>query len=513
MIGVHPHHRTPSQLKPHPLPRQQVPLKCGQAISYLEVQVVRHTSPLTPSQLPDTTASLLAPTVTSSTQLPVRAARSGKFSSDFVQFGALSSLREEDRGGEGGIVGERRGEEGGREEEEEGERRTEDTSSSQHPMLPDTSSQSSTQPVPGAPVTATADNSSETQKKKPRKPKGKVVPSRYLSSTKSTPSVSNKTLSTSTATATIHRTQQLSKKTSRSAQRAGRKDSSKVSSRVSSSSVAPSSSLSTTLPRHLFTPSGLTSSTPKVGSQLLAQSVPTTALQGSFTDASTTAPVSNTYTATRPSTLSRHRTKTPAASGSIGGHPNAESEVELLYCRLLQASYLDVKSAKALRVQEEAAKTQLHTLWREVEERRKECQRLRGELETVRRNTVLSSVLDVQAKELAPVISSLPRLQQQHSALAVSLDATRHELPTSGLIPATERTSSLPRKISIFRDTWFSPTRSTGDRTVSVGGAALRYCHTHQQQTTLCKSPLRERNFTCPAWPSWSQSQPQTAFL
>ena len=57
--------------------------------------------------------------------------------------------------------------------------------------------------------------SSETQKKKPRKPKGKVVPSRYLSSTKSTPSVSNKTLSTSTATATIHRTQQLSKKTSR----------------------------------------------------------------------------------------------------------------------------------------------------------------------------------------------------------------------------------------------------------------------------------------------------------
>ena len=106
-----------------------------------EVQVVRHTSPLTPSQLPDTTASLLAPTVTSSTQLPVRAARSGKFSSDFVQFGALSSLREEDRGGEGGIVGERRGEEGGREEEEEGERRTEDTSSSQHPMLPDTSSQ------------------------------------------------------------------------------------------------------------------------------------------------------------------------------------------------------------------------------------------------------------------------------------------------------------------------------------------------------------------------------------
>jgi hypothetical protein len=100
----------------------------------------------------------------------------------------------------------------------------------------------------------------------------------------------------------------------------------------------------------------LTSSTPKVGSQLLAQSVPTTALQGSFTDASTAAPVSNTYTTTRPSTLSRHRTKTPAASGSIGGHPNAESEVELLYCRLLQASYLDVKSAKALRVQEEAAK-------------------------------------------------------------------------------------------------------------------------------------------------------------
>ena len=115
---------------------------------------------------------------------------------------------------------------------------------------------------------------SETQKKKPRKPKGKVVPSRYLSSTKSTPSVSNKTLSTSSATATINKTQQLSKKTSRvrhqlpviaschvlclgkSAQRPGRKDSSRVSSRGSSSGVAPSSSLSTALPRHPFTPSG-----------------------------------------------------------------------------------------------------------------------------------------------------------------------------------------------------------------------------------------------------------------
>lgn len=43
-----------------------------------------------------------------------------------------------------------------------------------------------------------------------------------------------------------------------------------------------------------------------------------------------------------------------------------------------------------------------------------------------------------QEKELAPVISSLPQLQQHHSALALSLDATRHELPTSGLIPTTE---------------------------------------------------------------------------
>ena len=103
--------------------------------------------------------------------------------------------------------------------------------------------------------------------------------------------------------------------------------------------------------------------------------------------------------------------------------------------------------------------SQLQLLWGEVERRRVECERLRQELETVKRNTVLSSVLEVQVyhihsshthiythhtthtqeKELAPVVNGLPQLQQQHSALAVSLDATRHELPTSGLLPVTER--------------------------------------------------------------------------
>ena len=100
-------------------------------------------------------------------------------------------------------------------------------------------------------------------------------------------------------------------------------------------------------------------------------------------------------------------------------------------------------------------------LWEEVEGRRRECAALKRELETVKRHSLLSSVLDTQvhththtlslsalhpplmlvpqAKELSPVIQSLPQLQQCHSSLALALDATRHELPTSGLTTLTER--------------------------------------------------------------------------
>jgi hypothetical protein len=156
-VSLNSHNDRGSPSSSHTLPPQTTPIATSASTIEMwssqlpEVQVVRHTPFLTPGQWPDTTASLLAPTVTPSTQLPDTAARSGRFSSEFVQFGALSSLREEDRVGEGGIGGERRGEEGGREEGED-ERRTDDTSSS---ILPDTSSQSS---VPGAPVITTADN-------------------------------------------------------------------------------------------------------------------------------------------------------------------------------------------------------------------------------------------------------------------------------------------------------------------------------------------------------------------
>lgn len=42
------------------------------------------------------------------------------------------------------------------------------------------------------------------------------------------------------------------------------------------------------------------------------------------------------------------------------------------------------------------SQAQLHVLWEEVESRRRECETLRQELETARRTTALSSILDVQ---------------------------------------------------------------------------------------------------------------------
>jgi chromosome segregation ATPase len=135
--------------------------------------------------------------------------------------------------------------------------------------------------------------------------------------------------------------------------------------------------------------------------------------------------------------------KTSAATTNkskvLSSSVRSDLELELLYYRLLQATYLDVKSAKSLREQEEAAKTQLHEVWEEVEKKRRECEVLRRELETAQRNAALSSVLDVQVKDLSPIVNVLPQLQQHHTALSHALDATRHELATSGVLPATEQ--------------------------------------------------------------------------
>ena len=66
------------------------------------------------------------------------------------------------------------------------------------------------------------------------------------------------------------------------------------------------------------------------------------------------------------------------------------------------------------------------------------------------------SVSLLQAGSLGPVCELLPRLQQQYSALARALDATRHDIPTSGLLPLSEsesrhtHTHSLPPSLSLF---------------------------------------------------------------
>ena len=48
-----------------------------------------------------------------------------------------------------------------------------------------------------------------------------------------------------------------------------------------------------------------------------------------------------------------------------------------------------------------------------------------------------------QAQGLDPVCNLIPRLEKAHATLAIAVDTTRHEMPTSGVAPFSQGTSTL----------------------------------------------------------------------
>ena len=55
----------------------------------------------------------------------------------------------------------------------------------------------------------------------------------------------------------------------------------------------------------------------------------------------------------------------------------------------------------------------------------------------------------LQLQGLSPVSSKLAELVQQHAALAMAVDATRHEMPVQGVLPVDEGIIAVATQLSM----------------------------------------------------------------
>ncbi|NXI62737.1 HAUS8 protein, partial [Anseranas semipalmata] len=96
-------------------------------------------------------------------------------------------------------------------------------------------------------------------------------------------------------------------------------------------------------------------------------------------------------------------------------------------------TYLRVKVRKDLAELEEKAEENLLMLCEEKERQQEKLCELKREVLLKEREQKLDEALDKQMEVLSPLVSILERFKEQYKSFAVSLDATRHELPMKNI--------------------------------------------------------------------------------
>ncbi|XP_033102902.1 fanconi-associated nuclease 1-like [Anneissia japonica] len=112
----------------------------------------------------------------------------------------------------------------------------------------------------------------------------------------------------------------------------------------------------------------------------------------------------------------------------------SQAYLDKMYDQYLQWIFLDSKARKAYNEQEKEVMSQFYGLWMENEKIRKRQFALKLELERVKHNNRLDQHLDIQRQGLGPVVTHLKKFQEQYRTLAHGVDTTRHQLPTTGII-------------------------------------------------------------------------------
>uniref|UniRef100_A0A6G1R7G0 HAUS augmin like complex subunit 8 n=1 Tax=Hypotaenidia okinawae TaxID=2861861 RepID=A0A6G1R7G0_9GRUI len=136
--------------------------------------------------------------------------------------------------------------------------------------------------------------------------------------------------------------------------------------------------------------------------------------------------------------------KTPGSKSACKGDtgrqqnpPGAESDpdglMEELESQTLLLTYLRMKAEKNLAELEKKAEKNLIMLCKEKERQQEELHKLKREILLKEREQKLAEVLDKQMEVLSPLVPVLERFKDQYKSFAVSLDATRHELPIKNI--------------------------------------------------------------------------------
>ncbi|XP_075300263.1 HAUS augmin-like complex subunit 8 isoform X2 [Opisthocomus hoazin] len=115
------------------------------------------------------------------------------------------------------------------------------------------------------------------------------------------------------------------------------------------------------------------------------------------------------------------------------GEEDSDAEMEELESQTLLLTYLRVKAGKNLAKLEEKAEKNLLMLCEEKERQQEKLCQLKREILLKEKEQKLDDALDKQMEVLPPLVAVCEQFKEQYKSFAVSLDATRHELPIKNI--------------------------------------------------------------------------------
>ncbi|RDD36578.1 hypothetical protein TrispH2_011092, partial [Trichoplax sp. H2] len=125
------------------------------------------------------------------------------------------------------------------------------------------------------------------------------------------------------------------------------------------------------------------------------------------------------------------RTQMEKKKGSI---EVTQSELDLVYARLMQWVFAYQKLKHTVNTQEKEAMNQIFSMWKHLHQQNRKLTQLKLELQLAKHTSLLDDVLDMQKSELQVIGDLLPRVKSDYSNLAKGLDAVSHVLRTKGIL-------------------------------------------------------------------------------
>ncbi|NXH15728.1 HAUS8 protein, partial [Bucco capensis] len=114
-----------------------------------------------------------------------------------------------------------------------------------------------------------------------------------------------------------------------------------------------------------------------------------------------------------------------------------------LESQTLLLTYLRLKAEKNLAELEKKAENNLLMLCEEKKRQQEKLYKLKREILLQEREQKLAEALDKQMEVLSPLVPVCDQFKEQYKSFAVSLDATRHELPIKNIYIAGDKQTFL----------------------------------------------------------------------